>query len=480
MLQSALLKPKIGHHYPTASYGKGVFLYDTEGNQYLDGSSGAMTANIGHGVQEISKAVSAQAERLAFSYRTQFTNQPAEELAARLTRLAPDGINWAFFVNSGSEASEFAMRAAIAHWRALGRTQKTKILGRENSYHGMTMGALSMSGHAARRPDYGPLLHAFPVAPPAYAYRFAHPGESENEYAERAAAAFEQAIIDENPETVAAIIVEPIVGAAGGAIVPPPGYLPRLREISDRHNVLLIFDEVITGIGRTGDWFASNHENVVPDMMLAGKGLSAGYAPVGAVLLHERMVATLTTSQSSVPFGHTFSGNPLGGATCLAVLELIERGLVLENVIERGNQLESGLRRLAKKYPYVADIRGRGLLWGFEFVVDTATKEAPAPCYNAAGVFVEECFEQGLIVYPAGIEPLNNSTIISPPLNIDAAEVELLLAKLETALSRMERHVKSWQKKAEVDIRRGPCDESMMNHEPRAVLSQKRPALFMT
>src|SRR5690625_950820 len=349
MLKSALLKPYPNRHYPSASYGKGVFIYDSAGNQYLDGSSGAMTATIGHGVSEISEAIAAQAKRLAFSYRTQFTNEPAEELAAKLTALAPKNLDWAFFVNSGSEASEFAIRAALGHWRAQGKPRKTKVLSRRNSYHGMTMGALSMSGHQGRRPDYGPLLHTFPVAPPAYAYRFANIGESEQEYAKRAASEFEQAIINQDPETVAAIIVEPIVGAAGGAIVPPQGYLPELREICDRHNVLLIFDEVITGVGRTGDWFACFDEQVVPDMLLAGKGLSAGYSPVGAVLLHQHMVAALQEKNMSAPFGHTFSGNPLGAAACLAVLELLERDSVLDNVVERGKQLHAGLQCLAEK-----------------------------------------------------------------------------------------------------------------------------------
>lgn len=309
MAQSSLLKPVIDQNYPVVAYGNGVFLYDTEGNKYLDGSSGAMTASIGHGVEEVAQTMRAQAERIAFSYRTQFTNKPAEDLARELVALAPDHLNWVFFVNSGSEASEFAIRAALGYWRDRGLPEKTKILGRHTSYHGMTMGALSMSGHPARRPDYGPLLHAFPVAPPVHSYRYARPDESECEYAERAAADFEQAIRNEDPQTVAAVIVEPIVGAAGGVLVPPDGYLRKLREVCDRLNVLLIVDEVITGVVRTGDWFACEHEGVVPDMLLVGKGLSGGYAPEGAVLMHEHLVETLRAHSGIAPFGHTFSVN---------------------------------------------------------------------------------------------------------------------------------------------------------------------------
>ena len=440
MAGSALLKQQVARHYPTVTHGEGVFLYDADGRRYLDGSSGAMTASIGHGVEEIADATRAQLARVAFSYRTQFTNQPAEDLARRLTGLAPGDLNWVFFVNSGSEATEFAMRAAIGYWRERGLPAKVKILSRYMSYHGMTLGALSMSGHEARRPDYGPLLHPFPVGPPAYPFRFALPGEGEDAYAARAAGEFEAALVAADPCTVAAIIVEPIVGAAGGVLMPPNGYLKHLREACDRHDVLLIMDEVITGIGRIGDWFASATEGVVPDLLAVGKGLSAGYFPVAAVLLRAHLVEAMERGSGLAPFGHTFSGNPAGAATCLAVLDFLVRNEVLENVRQRGGQLEAGLRHLATKFPFMADVRGRGLLWGFEFVVDAATREAPAARHNAAGVFVDECFERGLIVYPAGIAPLNNAVMLAPPLTITAGEVGLLLDLLEGALEAMSEH----------------------------------------
>lgn len=444
MPDSALLKQVIDKSYPTVTYGKGVMLYDTEGKEYLDGSSGAMTASIGHGVEEVAEAMKEQARRVAFTYRTQFTNEPAEELARRLTRLAPGDLNWAFFVNSGSEASEFALRTAVSHWRANGAPDKVKVLGRHTSYHGMTMGALSMSGHTARRPDYGPFLHPFPVAPPAYAYRLAQPGESEEQYAARAAKAFEQAILAQDPNTVAAIIIEPIVGAAGGVLVPPKGYLARLRDICDQLDVLLIIDEVITGMGRTGDWFASSYEGVVPDILLMGKGLSAGYSPVAGILLRDRVVAVLQQGGGVAPFGHTFSGNPLGASTCLAVLDFMERENVLRNVLERGAQLEHGLHQLSQRFRHVADVRGRGLLWGFEFVTDAETRQVPDASHNVSNMFVEECLAQGLIVYPAGIPPHNNATIIAPPLVISESEIQVLLDKLDRALQAMEQHINLW------------------------------------
>lgn len=442
--RSALLKQNLKRHYPTVSHGSGVFLYDTEGREYLDGSSGAMTASIGHGVAEVADVMREQAERVAFTYRTQFTNDPAEELACRLADLAPGDLNTAFFVSSGSEATEFAMRAAISHWREKGEPQKVKVLGRHVSYHGMTMGALSMSGHAGRRPDYASLLHPFPVAPPVHGYRYAHPGESEGEYAERALRAVEAAIVAEEPGTVAAFIAEPIVGAAGGVLVPPAGYFRGLRELCRRLDTLLIADEVITGAGRTGDWFACSAEGVVPDLLVLGKGIGGGYTPIAAVLLRDHIVDTLRAGTGVAPFGHTFSGNPLSAATCLAVMDIVERENVLDNVRARGAQLEAGLRRLEKDHRHMVDVRGRGLLWGFEFVTDRETKKAPAAALDTANVFVEECLRQGLIVYPAGIPPLNNAAIVCPPLVITEAETALLLHKIEGALEAMEKHVRQW------------------------------------
>lgn len=443
--RSALLKQNIDQVYPLAVTGKGVFLYDDNGREYLDGASGAMTASIGHGVAEVADAMCQQAKRLAFSYRTQFTNEPAEELARRITDLAPGDLNSAFFVSSGSEASEFAIRAAVGYWRERNLPSKVKILSREISYHGMTMGALSLSGHPARRPDYGSLLHPFPVATPAYAYRCALEDETADQYAVRAVAEFESAVIAEDTDTVAAIIVEPIVGAAGGVLVPPPGYLARLRDMCDRLNILLILDEVITGFGRTGDWFACEGESVVPDVLVFGKGMSGGYTPMAGVLLHDRLVAAFRSGGGSAPFGHTFSNNPLGAATCLAVIDLIQRERILDNVAERGKQLEAGLLGLAHRYPVVADVRGRGLLWGFEFVLDHASKTPPPSEFNASNVFAQECFDRGLIVYPAGIAPLNNAAIICPPLVISQIEVEQLLLLLEDALGAMTSHLNRWR-----------------------------------
>lgn len=313
-MSSALLKQTVDAHYPMVARGEGVWLYDTEGKAYLDGASGAMTANIGHGVPDIAAAIGEQLGKIAFTYRSQFTNAPAEALARRLVDLSPPGLTQAFFVNSGSEAAEHSMRVALHVWRERAQPQKTKILGRLRSYHGMTMGALSMSGHDARRKDYGPLLHAFSVVPPAYCYRCPW-GKVPQSCQLECAEAWEAAITAEGAENIAAIIAEPIVGSAGGALMPREGYFRRLREICDKYDVLLILDEVITGMGRTGEWFAAQRNDVVPDILMIGKGLSAGYTPMAAVLLRESLVESMRQGSGQAPFGHTFSGNPLSAAT---------------------------------------------------------------------------------------------------------------------------------------------------------------------
>jgi adenosylmethionine-8-amino-7-oxononanoate aminotransferase len=434
MSSSHLLKPCLNRDYPTVAAGRGVFLEDLDGRLFLDGSSGAMTASIGHGVAGIGEAMRRQSDTVAFAYRTQFTNAPAEALAAKLAALAPGDLDQVFFVNSGSEAVEHAMRTALACWRDRGRPEKTRILSRARSYHGMTMGALSLSGHPERRRSFDGLLHDFAVVPPAYCYRC--PWERQPaSCALECALAWESAVAD-GPESIAAIIVEPIVGAAGGVLPAPQGYLRRLRELCDRENILLIADEVITGLGRTGSWFACADDDVVPDMLIVGKGLTGGYAPLAATIIRGPLVDTLRRGCGELPGGHTFSANPLGTATGLAVLDHIERHDLLGNVRRRAIELEDGLRTIAGRHPVVSDVRGRGLLWGFELVRQGGA--GPGEPWNASGRLVDLCFDNGLILYPAGAGPLTNALIIAPPLTITTDEVTLLLERLETSLIQLQ------------------------------------------
>jgi len=277
----------------------------------------------------------------------------------------------------------------------------------------MTMGALSMSGHASRRVDYGTLLHPFPTVPPAYCYRCPW-GKTPQSCAVDCAMAWEKAIVDADVDTVAAVIVEPIVGAAGGVLMPPKGYFPMLRRICDKLGVLLIVDEVITGLGRTGSWFACADEGIVPDLVLIGKGTSAGYTPMGAVILREHIVEELRAGSGTAPIGHTLSANPLSSAICLAVLEYMERHDLLKNTRDRGGELRAGLEAMSLRFRHMADVRGRGLLLGFEFVADRESRTPPPVNLNSASVFLDACLAEGLVVYPAGIPPLNNAIIVCP------------------------------------------------------------------
>ncbi len=423
---SSLLQPRLNGQLPVVSHAKGVRIFDTKGRDYIDGSGGPMTVAIGHGVPEIVAAMKEQADQVCFTYRSQFTSRPAEELAETLARLAPGDINYAFFVNSGSEATELCMRAAIQYWRERGQPNKTHVLGRKTSYHGMTMGALSMSGHDARRRDYAELLQPLAVGPDSRAWIGVDSKSGTGiESAEEWVSAIEQI----GPDKLAAIIVEPIIGAAGGAIPPPAGHLKKLRDICDARDILLITDEVITGIGRTGTWFASEHDGVVPDLIAVAKGMTAGYTPMGAVLMSEKVVRAMRDGSGAAPFGHTFSGNPLSAAICLAVLRYMQTNDVLGNANRRAPELEAGLRRLERKYPAMSNVRGKGMLWGFDVQVPAGTATS-----GLSGVFVSHCFDAGLIVYPAGIAPHDNAAIVSPPLTITESELQELLGRLDTAL----------------------------------------------
>lgn len=425
-----LIKPNLRGEYPRVTYGRGVYLYDDRGRRYLDACSGAIAANIGHAVPEITRAMQEQASRVSFVYRTQFTSEPAERLAARLADLAPGDLNRVFFVNSGSEGTETALRLAVQYWRERGRRRKTRLISRHMSYHGMTLGALSMSGHPDRRSGYEEMLHNYPEVPAADCRRC--PLRLKPETCELACALeWERALERHDPETVAAVIAEPVVGAAGGAIPAPPGYFRKLREICDRHEVLLIADEVMTGLGRTGAWFACEHEGIVPDLLVVGKGLNAGYTPMSAVLVRAPLVEAMAAGSGSGCFGHTLSANPLSAAICLAVLDYLERHDLIRAARERGDELRRGLEGLAARHRVIGDVRGRGLLLGLELL---PRRRNTWPKESAAARLVEEAFRRGLIIYPAGSSDDTDAVLIAPPLTITSQEIDLLISLLEATL----------------------------------------------
>ncbi|MFF2457872.1 aspartate aminotransferase family protein [Peribacillus simplex] len=434
-----LIKPVLGQQYPIAASAKGIYIYDQGGKKYMDGSSGAVTVSIGHGVQEIIKETLAQAEKISFSYRSQFTNEPAEKLAEKLSQLAPGDLNWSFFVNSGSEATETAMKIAIQYWQEKGQPQKDRIISRWTSYHGITMGALSMSGHILRRQRFAAMLADYPSVAAPYTYR--RPDHlTEEEFGLLCAQELEMEIRRIGEERVAAFIAEPIIGASGGAITPPANYYQKIKEICERYNVLFIADEVMTGIGRTGKMFAIEHWNVTPDLITLGKGMSSGYTPMAATLVSDKVMEPILNGSKSIMGGHTYSANPQSAAVALKVIKYVEKHQLVEKAEEQGIYLMSKLKALLKSCEMIGDVRGKGLLIGMEFVADRKKKNPYPPELNVTNRVIKQAFEKGLLVYPASgaINGMGDAIIISPPLVITKDEIDSLVDILEEAISEVQ------------------------------------------
>ncbi len=439
MDRTYLIKPDLDEDYPVIDYGKGVYLYDITGKRYLDASSGAVTANIGHGVQEITDAMLNQARKVSFVYRSQFSSIAAENLAKKIALSTPGDLNWSFFVNSGSEATETAMKIAIQYWQEKGRPRKTKILSRWVSYHGITLGALSMSGHPGRRSRFVPLLADSPVISPPYCYRCPfnkQPNTCEYECAKE----LDLAISRVGPESVAAFIAEPIVGAAGGAITPPKDYYKIIKEICEKHEILFIADEVMTGFGRTGTMLACEHWDIIPDIVSLGKGMGAGYAPIAATLVSERVMAPIQNGTKIIMSGHTLSANPQSSAVALAVMDYLEKQNILTEVEPKGTYLLNLLGKLKNKFSFIGDIRGKGLLIGVEFVGNPKTKQSFPRELKVTERIIKVAKDQGLLLYPAaaGLDGTSGEAIIiSPPLTITIREIEELVKLFSSALNKI-------------------------------------------
>ncbi|MGM9987942.1 MAG: aspartate aminotransferase family protein [Bacillaceae bacterium] len=435
MKRDYLIKPLLGEQYPTVSYAKGVYIYDTNGNKYLDGSSGAVTVTIGHGVQEVIDEMTKQAQEVAFTYRSQFTSIAAERLAKKLADLTPGDVNWTFFVNSGTEAVETAMKTAIQHYQEKGQHSKKIILSRKMSYHGITVGALSLSGHKLRRKRFETLLENYSVVEVPYCLRC--PFNKTYPSCNLACAThLEEKITEIGKENIAAFIAEPVVGAAGAAITPPPGYYEEIRKICDTYDILFIADEVMTGLGRTGEVFGINHWNVVPDIITVGKGLTAGYTPMAATIASDRVIEPISKGSRVVMSGHTFSANPLSSATALAVIQYLQKYSLIQKGKEKGELLKKELEGLKDKYSAILDVRGKGLLLGVEF--DSAYFDVEKETITNQVIQVAK--EKGLLLYPAvagndGVE--ENAVIIAPPLTINNEERKELVRIFEKTIEQL-------------------------------------------
>jgi len=422
---------------PVVAGGQGCYLFDQSGKQYLDGSGGAAVSCLGHGDADVIAAVKAQLDRIAFAHTGFFTSEPAETLADLLISKAPEGIDKVYFVSGGSEATEAAIKLARQYFVEKGEPQRSRLIARKQSYHGNTIGALSAGGNEWRRAQFGPLLLDVSHIDPCYDYRLRQAGETPEAYGLRAANALETEILRVGPETVMAFMAEPVVGATAGAVPPAPGYFKRIREICDQYGVLLILDEVMCGMGRTGTLFASEQDGVRPDIIAIAKGLGGGYQPLGAMLCSRTIYEAIENGSGFFQHGHTYMGHPTACAAGLAVVGGILERRLLPRVEEMGKLLKAQLQDRFGQHPNVGDIRGRGLFIGVELVQDRETKAPFAPGDRIAAKIKTATFEAGLICYPMSgtIDGRSGDhVLLAPPYIISPDQVNELVDKLAVGI----------------------------------------------
>ena len=424
---------------PVAVAGEGCYLIDRDGKRYLDGSGGAAVSCLGHSDPDVRAALHDQLDRLAFAHTGFFTSEPAEGFADLLVEGAPEGIARVYLVAGGSEPVEAAVKVAGQYLLEIGQAARHRVIARRQSYHGNTLGALAAGGNAWRRAPFAPLLADTTHIAPCYAYRDQAPDETPEAYGQRAADELEAEIQRLGPETVMAFLAEPVVGATLGAVPAAPGYLARIREICDRHGVLLILDEVMCGMGRTGHLFACAEDGVAPDMLTIAKGLGAGYQPIGALLVQGRIHDAIAAGSGFFQHGHTYMGHALAAAGAGAVLRAIhDRGL-LGRVRQMGERLDQALRDRLGAHPHVGDIRGRGLFRGVELVADRATKAPFDPARRLHARVKAAALEAGLICYPMGGTldgTAGDHILLAPPFIITDAQIDELTEKLSRAVDR--------------------------------------------
>ena len=422
---------------PRAVGGEGCYLIGEDGKRYLDGSGGAAVSCLGHGDTEIIAAIQAQLGALAFAHTGFFSSDPAETLADLLVANAPEGIDRVYLVSGGSEATEAAIKLARQYWVEKGEPGRGKLIARKQSYHGNTIGALSAGGNEWRRAQFGPLLLDVSHIDPCYEYRLREEGESLEAYGRRAADALETEILRLGPENVMGFIAEPVVGATAGALTPAPGYFRRIREICDTYGVLLILDEVMCGMGRTGTLFACEQDGVAPDILCIAKGLGAGYQPVGAMMCTAEIYETIADGSGFFQHGHTYMGHPTAAAAGVAVVSaILNRGL-LDRVQIQGEKLAARLEDRFGQHPHVGDLRGRGLFRGIELVEDRASKAPFDPAKGVAGRIKKAAFAEGLICYPMSgtIDGRNGDhVLLAPPFIIEDTQLDELTDKLARAI----------------------------------------------
>ena len=417
--------------------GEGIRLFDRHGRGYIDASGGAAVSCLGHGHPDVLAATRKQLDELAYAHSSFFTTQACEDLADFLAQRAPADLDHVYFVSGGSEAVEAALKLARQYFVEKGEGSRRHFIARRQSYHGNTLGALAIGGNAWRREPFLPLLVEAHHVSPCYAYRDQRPDESEEQYAQRLADELDARIRELGPGNVAAFVAETVVGATAGVLPPVRTYLRRVREVCDRHGVLLIFDEVMSGMGRTGHLYACAEDGVAPDILTIAKGLGGGYQPIGAMLASRRIYDTIVGGSGFFQHGHTYMGHATACAAALAVQRVIERDGLLRNVRERGEQLRASLRQALDDHPNVGDIRGRGLFVGVEFVADKASKEALDPARRTHAALKKRAMENGLLMYPMGgtVDGVRGDhVLLAPPFIRDEADIEEIAGRFSATV----------------------------------------------
>lgn len=423
---------------PRAVAGDGCHLIDNNGKRYFDGSGGAAVSCLGHSDTAVTNAIKEQLDRLAFAHTGFFTSGPAEELADLLIAQAPKGIERVYLVSGGSEAVESAIKLARQYFLEIGETERRHVIARKQSYHGNTLGALAVGGNEWRRRQFSPLLVETTHISPCYEYRWREADESTFEYGQRVANELEEQILKLGPETVIGFIAEPVVGATLGAVPAVDGYYKRIREICNQYGILLILDEVMCGMGRTGTLFASEQEEVRPDIIAIAKGLGAGYQPIGAMMCSGEIYRAIEAGSGFFQHGHTYMGHPTAAAASCAVLKTIQQRDLLTNVKKMSDELNEALVQEFSQHPHIGDIRGRGLFLGMEFVEDLDTKKPFDPSAGIARKFKATAFDNGLICYPmAGTVDgaVGDHVLLAPPFIMESKHVDEIMTKLKATVS---------------------------------------------
>ncbi|MBA5777214.1 aspartate aminotransferase family protein [Stappia sp. F7233] len=422
---------------PVAARGDGAYIIDEAGKRYLDASGGAAVSCLGHSDAAVTEAIKAQLDKIAFAHTSFFTSEAAERLADKLIAHAPEGLDRVYLVSGGSEATEAALKLARQYHLERGEPQRAHFIARLQSYHGNTIGALSAGGNMWRREPFEPMLVKMSHIDPCYAYRGRQEGESVEDYGQRVANALEAEILRVGPEKVAAFIAEPVVGATLGAVPSVPGYFRRIREICDKYGVLLILDEVMCGMGRTGHLYACEADGIAPDILCIAKGLGAGYQPIGAMLCSKAIYEAIEQGSGFFQHGHTYIGHPAAAAAAGAVLSRLTDDGLVERCRTMGEKLDAALRDRFGQHPHIGDIRGRGLFRGLELVADRETKEPFDPALKINAKLKKEAFARGLICYPMGgtIDGRRGDhVLLAPPFIIEDAQIGEITEKLSGAL----------------------------------------------